>query len=266
MRLAAVLCAALWSGPAAFGQSADISDICFAPDGNFVCAEAPAGDPDTGLLPGHHTWFSEPTRRYPHGVLGDDVEWGTLNYAFEGEQPIRGEVRLDPARVFEDLRPRLADLDADGLPEIVVVESHRDLGGQLAIYAMDGGALRKRAATPHIGRANRWLAPAAIADFDGDGKSDVAYVETPHLGKVLRIWGYESGRLDQIAALRGVTNHRIGEDFISSVSRPCGGVAEVLLASADWTRTIGVRIADGRLLWRDLGPWRGLAALGEVAC
>ena len=72
----------------------------------------------------------------------------------------------------------------------------------------------KAAAWPPIGTPFRWLAPAAIADLNGDGVTDIAYVETPHLGKVLRVWSWAAGGLTEIAQLRGVTSHRIGDEVI----------------------------------------------------
>ncbi|WP_164660006.1 FG-GAP-like repeat-containing protein [Tropicibacter sp. Alg240-R139] len=179
--------------------------------------------------------YDEPTRRYPHGVLGDDVEYGALVIQSAGQTIT---VRLPQDRVFEDLAPRLADLDGDQVPEIVTIESQAQTGAQLAVYNLTG---QKIAATPHIGTRNRWLAPAGIADLDGDGFVEIAYVDRPHLAKTLRIWRVKDGTLTEIATLPGLTNHRIGEDFISGGLRQCGDTSELILASGDWRHIISVR-------------------------
>jgi hypothetical protein len=57
--------------------------------------------------------------------------------------------------------------------------------------------VRLLAATPHIGSANRWLAPIGAADLDGDGRVEIAYVDRPHLARTLRIWRTFTRRMRQ---------------------------------------------------------------------
>lgn len=155
---------------------------------------------------------------------------------------------LPPDRVVEDVEIRIADLTDDGVPEVVVVESSVSGGAELVVYGgLEAESLIKIAFTPPIGRRNRWLAPAGIADFDGDGQNDIAYVETPHIGGILKIWTMRDGALVQIARAPGVSNHRIGEDFISGGVRNCGDGAELVLAMADWSRLVRAWMADGAL-------------------
>src|SRR5690606_28377321 len=112
--------------------------------------------------------YAGPTTRYDHGVLGDAVEWGTLVLRTDR---VTRRIVLPPDRVFEDLTPRLADLDGDGAPEVITVETDLTLGARLAIYGESGLI----AATPFIGRPHRWLAPLGAADLDGDGRVEIAY-------------------------------------------------------------------------------------------
>jgi hypothetical protein len=107
-------------------------------------------------------------------VLGDDIEHGALELTLAGTST-RTVIRLPQERVFEDTEPRVVDLDGDGAPEVVVVEAHRDVGARLAIYTATG----LLAATPYIGTRNRWLAPIAVADLDGDGVTELAYIYAP---------------------------------------------------------------------------------------
>ena len=178
--------------------------------------------------------FTEPTTRYAHGVLGDTIEYGALELTVDDETVT---VQLPSNRVFEDLNPRLVDVDQDGNVEAVVVETHDQTGAQLAIYDATGA---KIASTPHIGTRFRWLAPIGAADLDGDGNIEIAYIDRPHLAKTLRIWRFSDGHLTEVTSLPGLTNHKIGEDFISGGLRDCGTRPELILASADWREIVSV--------------------------
>lgn len=190
--------------------------------------------------------YDAPTDRYDHGILGDAIEWGALQITTD--TGVRRFV-LSQERVFEDVAPRLADVDGDGVPEVVVVETLASEGAQLAIYDETG----KIAATPHIGRTNRWLAPVGVADLDGDGLIEVAFVDRPHLAKTLRVWRFIDGALLPITDLPGLTNHRIGESDIGGGIRDCGQGPEMITASADWTRVMATTLSGGQLTSRSLG-------------
>lgn len=185
--------------------------------------------------------YAEETTRYAHGVLGDAIEYGAL--ILDTSEGRRLRIVLPAHSVFEDLAPRVVDLDDDGNAEVIVVESHRDLGAQLAIYGPGG----KIAATPHIGQTNRWLAPIGAADLDGDGAMEIAYIDRPHLARILRVWRYADGRLSEVAQQPGLTNHRIGEDFISGGIRDCGSGPEMIVARGDWRGTVALDLIDGQL-------------------
>ncbi|MEM6593475.1 MAG: VCBS repeat-containing protein [Pseudomonadota bacterium] len=205
--------------------------------------------------------YTDPTTRYPHGVLGDTIEYGSLVIERSNAAPIK--VVLPQSRVFEDVAPRLVDLDGDGDAEVVVVESEAQTGAQLAIYDETG----KIAATPHIGTRNRWLAPIGAADLDGDGFIEIAYIDRPHLAKTLRVWRFKDGALAPVADLAGLTNHRIGERDIGGGIRDCGEGPEMITASANWQHVIATRLDQGQLSARQLGPHTGRASLNAaLAC
>jgi hypothetical protein len=208
-----------------------------------IACDYPGGPPDAREVRAVGegvTWayFSNATEIYGHGVLGDAIEASVLRAETPLAGPCDSMVYLGDGAVFEDVTPRIADVTGDGLNDVVVIETRLDAGASLAVYGMDGETFRKLAATPHIGRPYRWLAPAGIADFDGDGVLDVAYVETPHIGGILRIWSFAGNEPREIASGPGYSNHRIGQNFITGGLRDCGNGPELVLPSADWSKTL----------------------------
>lgn len=214
------------------------------------------------------TSFAEPVSRYDHHILGDTPDWGALTFRVntcpqcDVQIKARVTLRLPPNRVFEDIAPRLADLDGNGSAEAVVVETDLRGGARLAVYSADG----LLAATAFIGRPHRWLAPFAIADLDGDGGLEVAYVDRPHLARMLRVVRLQKGRLVEVAALEGFSAHRIGDDFITGGARDCGAGPELVLPSGDWSRLMAVRLDGTALLPRDLGAFSFEAQTAALSC
>lgn len=204
--------------------------------------------------------YGDPTTRYGHGILGDAVEWGALILETETGRHLR--LTLPENRVFEDTAPRLADIDGDGDREVIVVETDVALGARLSVYGPDGLV----ASNEFIGQTNRWLAPVGVAaaDLDGDGRSELAYVDRPHLAKTLRVFRLEGDRLRPVGALEGVTNHRIGETDIAGGIRDCGQGPEMIVASADWTRVLAVVFDGEHFATRTLAPHEGRATFAAA--
>ncbi len=214
--------------------------------------------------------FVEPTTRYQHGVLGDAIEWGGLEVS-SGKK-----FRLPEALVFEDLAPRVVEIDGvtardkDGNPsdngqpdfEFMVVESHQSKGARLALWDDTG----RIAATPFIGQRNRWLAPIGAGDLDGDGTIEVAYIDRPHLAKTLRVWRYEDGHLNEVAAASGFSNHQIGWDYIEGGLRDCGNGPEMIVASGNWREVRAVQFDGSKLSSRRLGAYSAAAIKRAMAC
>jgi len=193
-------------------------------------------------------WLTEPTRRYSHGVLGDNIEAGGLNIKNKTQDII--SFSLDLRSVFEDRFIRLADLDKDGEDEMVVVHSYLTSGAALSVLEYGRGGISMAAETPAIGQRNRWLNPAGIADFDGDGYLEVAIVVTPHIDGRLEFWQYRSKGLLRKMQLKGFSNHFIGSRIqnMSAVADFDGdGIADLALPNADRTAIRVISFADGKV-------------------
>ncbi len=158
-------------------------------------------------------WLTGPTRRYDHGVLGDAIEASGVRVQMRDGRILSFTLPMDS--VFEDRRVRLVDLDGDGGDELLVVRSYLAAGAALAVLRPGSDALAVVAETAPIGLPHRWLNPAAVADFDGDGRLEAALVVTPHIGGILKLFelrksGLGSERLAEEWSAPGFSNHAMG--------------------------------------------------------
>ena len=204
-------------------------------------------DPPQGALPDGRiavgrrdiarAWLAEPTTRYAHDIFGSKVAAGSLLIVTRDGR--LHTVRLKDDAVFEDLAPRLADLDGDGHDEIVVVKSYLNRGSSLAVIALRKGKYEIVAETPPIGRPHAWLNPAGIADFNGDGKTDIALVHMPHAAGTLELWSWANQRLNKTSELAGTANHVAGThalDMAATADFDGDGVADLAVPSFERDR------------------------------
>lgn len=199
-------------------------------------------------------WYSQPTGRYRHGILGDTIEGGALVVQLENGRNITH--RLPETQVFEDIAPRIVDLDNNGRMEVVTILSSLNRGASIAVFAQSGDALVKKAATPFIGRSNRWLNIAGIARFTGGRTPEIAFVSTPHIGGRLGFLKYLPNTLLSSASSAGYSNHVIG-----STELRLSAVADV---NGDGRMDLAVPSANRRTL-RIVGfTANGLSELGSA--
>lgn len=228
--------------------------------------EASSRLPDSQAVAGSNdiawVWLGTPTRRYPHGALGSPVHAGSVHVLTRspGGQTEVVSLSLPVQRVFEDRVPRLVDLDGDGRDEIVLVEADALRGAALVVLglAQRNGqvALVERARGPHAGSTFRWLNPVGFADFDGDGRLDVASVTTPHVGGVLTLHHLQPPALVPFARALDVSNHRMGalEQQLAVIVQQAGQRPTIIVPDM-------ARQALHALRWEAPGQWHELADL-----
>jgi len=228
--------------------------VCSEPDEPVLPEAAPDGIPGGFIATAasgegiQRAWYAEPTDRYPHGALGDGIEGGAL---VAEDRYGRGYLlRLGPAEVFEDLTPRVVDIDGDGSNEVVTIRSSVRAGAAVAVYGISGSRLIERGATEPIGRPNRWLNIAGIADFTGNGQLDIAIVKTPHTGGRLEILAWSRDELKVVDSAEGFSNHVFGslDQGLSAVASVDGDrIPDLVLPSATREEIRMVTAAGGKI-------------------
>jgi hypothetical protein len=226
--------------------------------------------------------LTEPTREYRHEALGASIHAKSVSIAERrpvqigaGAQAVPTDVtrvQAGPGAVFEDREPRLAELGQDSPPEIVTVKSYAERGSALAIIGQRNGSWRVVAETPAIGEAQRWLNPAAIADFQGTGRQQIALIRTPHGEGVLQLWSLEGDALTLKAEKPGYSNHVFGrsaQDLAAAVDVDGDGRPELIVPTIDRRSVAILSMRDGiREIARVALPARaetGIATLGSGA-
>ena len=189
--------------------------------------------------------YTDPTTRYTHGILGDGIEGGGLLVVKDGKSYY---YKLDDQFVFEDLQPRIADVDNDGQPEFVTILTSLTKGAGVGIFKLVNDKVVLLATSEFVGMPNRWLNIAAIADLDNDGKVEIAWVQTPHIGGILRVANVVDGQLAIVDQKSGYSNHRIGQrNLCLSVLADSRPLKTLYLPTNEYTEVAGLQLVNGKL-------------------
>ena len=188
--------------------------------------------------------LTEPTGEYPHEALGSAVHAASLSVRERRPVSPGGDPKLvpveltripaGPGAVFEDREPRLVSFP--GGTAIVTVRSDRARGSSLLVLSKRDGRWATLAETPPTGEPARWLNPAAVADFLGTGRPQVALVQTPHGEGIVEIWDVADGTPALKAAKAGYSNHAFGaaaQDLAAAFDLDGDGRAELVLPTGD---------------------------------
>jgi len=178
--------------------------------------------------------LTDPTGRYDHGVLGDDIEAGSITLVETQPVPkVVQKIIIDPPSVIEGIAPMWVDFTGDGMREIIVTRSDVNQGAQTVVFNEDGGEV---AAGPSIGLGYRWRNQLAVAPFGPHGELEFVDVLTPHISGVVEFYRLLGNRLEILAQQPGFTSHVIGTrnlDMALAGDFDGDGQVEVLLPSQD---------------------------------
>lgn len=189
--------------------------------------------------------YTDPTMDYTHGILGDIIE-GTKLVVHKDAKFY--ELTLESDFVFEDLRPRLVDVDMNGELEFICIRSHTETGAGLVIYKIENEALEEYAYIAEIGKPNRWLNFVAADDLDNDGEVELAWIETPHIGGILKVARVQRGELTIIDEASLYTNHAIGErNLCLSVLTEINNTKRFYVSNQELDKVVGFSFTNNSL-------------------
>lgn len=218
---------------------------------------------------GVRAWFDGATDRVPHGALGDTTESTRLVIARrvvsdpmdDAGDPLVSEAMTvvdledEPNQpVFEGLSPLLADVDGDGVTDVVTTISDRQVGARLAVFDQAGQPV---AESQPIGQGNRWRHQIAVAPTGPDGQLEVIEVQTPHLSGDLQFQRFDGGTLMLQHTLSGFRSHVLGSRNLDGAvvfDADGDGDPEVVVPALDLTTLAVVEPGPGgnRVLSIDL--------------
>jgi len=152
--------------------------------------------------------LTNPTSRYGHGVLGDDLEAAGIALIETRPTPqVTLHIDIPAPAVIEGLSPIWTDLTGDGQREILVTLSDEEQGARIVAFDETG---RQVAIGPAIGQGYRWRHQIAVAPFGPLGDIEIVDVLTPHIGGIVEFYHLDGGALNIAARMPGYSSHRIG--------------------------------------------------------
>jgi hypothetical protein len=186
--------------------------------------------------------YISPTTIYNHAILGDNIEGGGLLYSINNEEYTH---ILTKNLVFEDIQPRLHDLDKDGIAECITILTNIEKGASVAVFKLEKDSLKLFAQSPYIGTPSRWLNIVSIDDLDHDGLQDISWIQTPHIGGILKIGNIKDGIINSFSEISGVSNHRIGSrNLCLSVTTNANNNKIIYVPSFTYDAIIGFQLLD----------------------
>jgi len=169
-------------------------------------------------------WYINPTDRYGHGVPGDAIEAGGL--AVEDGFGRRYEVLLPVSEVFEDIAPRIADINNDGRNEVITIRSSVRAGAAIAVYGLAGGNL--------IGSSELGL--SATARVNDDRIPDLILPSADR--ETLRMVTAASGTAREIASVA------LGGTVTTAIGVVAEGPPPIIVLGLDGGRLVAVRFRN----------------------
>ena len=199
--------------------------------------------------------LAEPTDRFPHSALGDNLEATAAVVVSVGVNEVE-TIFQSGDDVIESIAPLLADADGDGVDDVVLTVSN-DSDIWIVVASSTGSGFV--ATSDPVDRLLGWRQLVAVGPLSPTGQTEIAEVLYPDAQGSLRFLSVTGARVGVTAIRTGYRSHEFGarnleQAVAADVDRD--GYVEVILPTLDRQHIAGVRHGpDGAVdMWsRPLG-------------
>ena len=198
------------------------------------------------------------TDRYVHGVLGDAEEASSLRILHYDDSLqlmyASRKVELEGNDlVYEGLGPMWADVDGNGIDDLVTTMSGTNWGSALAIYLLEsdtseptGYRVANFVTSDFIGQDSQWLPAVAVGSLGPNGETEVVEIRTPHDGGQVRYYQLSNDKrsLNLVASTQEYTSHRLNSrnsDQVTVGDFDGDGIPELVVQNQDQDTLYGLQ-------------------------
>jgi len=199
--------------------------------------------------------LAEPTDRFPHSALGDNLEATAVVVVTVGVNEVES-IYQSGDDVIESIAPLLADVDDDGVDDVVLTVSN-DSQIWLVVASSTGGGVV--AISDPVDRLLGWRHLVAVGPLGPTGQTEIVEVLYPDAQGSVRFLSLSGGKLGVVATRTGYRSHEFGarnleQAVAADIDRD--NYVELIVPTLDRQHIAGVRHGpDGAVdMWsRPLG-------------
>lgn len=175
--------------------------------------------------------------------------------ARDGQIKILTRTDLPGEDIYRGVSPFWADIDGDGVEDLVTTVSRDPLGERMRVYMWDGAGIRQEVDGPPFGRGEIWRQPFSAGPFGLSGQIEIAAMLMSSAGGVIEFFRYNGDYFIRKAASQGFSANIINArnlDQTAAGDFDGDGRLEVLARDASRRGVVAVERSAMRaeLAWR----------------
>lgn len=125
----------------------------------------------------------------------------------DGQIEILTRTDLPGDDIYHGISPFWADIDGDGIEDLVSTVSRDPLGERLRVYMWDGAGIRHEVDSSPMGLHESWRQPFSAGPFGFSGQNEIAAMCMSSAGGAVEFFRYAGDSLKKTAAASGFTSY-----------------------------------------------------------